>query len=284
MEENQQIPQSQESQTTQPIQQFKNNKGLYIIIVILVLIILGLGGYVCFSLQKKPQVAENPVITQLTTLPTQIIPTVPEIQPTTEFHNESIESNVYRLELRLKAGASLPLGNEQTYGLGDYLLGILELPKSENYKDILDISYDTTKVKEFNKFENNNDYYIVLKKGSLIDNKIYEDKYSTIRVVRENPRLSAYLLNSDYCISDNECTLRYNFCSYGSYNNYSNYVDVWGCGAPGDETGYTFDICDESKKCVTEVKYNGSKCIANKCEGQNREVICKESCTERTDL
>ncbi|OGK19854.1 hypothetical protein A3C23_04075 [Candidatus Roizmanbacteria bacterium RIFCSPHIGHO2_02_FULL_37_13b] len=282
MEENQQISQAQPIPSVETISQNINNKYFYSIIIVLVLLLFGAFGYIFLS-RDKPSTTQTSEVSQSSIQPTQLIPTAQEMQKTTEFHNESIESNVYRLELRLKTGASLPLGSEQSYGLGNYLLGILELPKSENYSDVLNISYDTTKVKEFNKFENNNDYYVVLKKGSLIDNKIYEDKYSTIRVVKEDASLSAYLLNSDYCSTDNDCILRFNFCSYGSYNNFSNYADVWGCGPPSDETGYTYGICDENKKCITDVKFSGSKCIANKCVGQNREVTCKESCSETTN-
>lgn len=186
--------------------------------------------------------------------------------------------SAYYLQISLKSPEKAP-PSEQYYFLSQYLQNALNLYKGDEYnKEISKIVYDTRKENPY-KGKNskyNSNYYIMLKEKTIEAPKTYEDEYTTINVSPVEASLESYINNPDYCITDNDCTIRSNFCTYGSFNYYHPFHDVWGCGPPSDETDYTFYIYDEKMGCDTQVTYEGSKCKQNQCVGQNRKVFCQK--------
>ena len=194
----------------------------------------------------------------------------------TDEGTEEVSSNTYRVEISLKPGAAQPnLDKEEFYFLVAYLQEVLGLPESDKVTDVISkIAYDVREGTPYDDIYNFN-YYLVLSQGRLDSGKVYEDSYTEIKVESVSTRVAALAADPKYCQTDADCVVRANFCIYGSFNNYHPYNDVWGCGAPEDETGYTFATYDESMGCSTKVEYGGSKCVANKCVGQDRTVTCE---------
>ncbi len=183
-------------------------------------------------------------------------------------------STHYYLEMELKSPDQVP----ETYYLGEYLQNLLNLSKEKKFNEVISkIVYDTREEKPRTPDHSekyNSNYYIALKEGEIIAGK-YEDEYTTVNVSQVRTDLEPYIDNPDYCVTDSDCTIRMNFCTYGSFNYYHPFAEVWGCGPPSDETGYTFLIYDEKMDCETNVTFDGSKCLQNQCVGQKRQISCK---------
>lgn len=177
----------------------------------------------------------------------------------------------YYVKLKLKASDNEPLV-ETHYPLREYLQEILELTE-ENIAQ-LEVVYDT---REGNPSRNdisiyNFNYYV---KNEQVDpTTVYTDDYTTVQVGTVDRRTVGYLADADYCEKDSDCTIRHNFCTYGSFNYYHPYQDLWGCPVVTDEEGNTFGAPDEERGCETVVKYQSSKCLDNTCTAQGRSVDC----------
>jgi hypothetical protein len=212
-------------------------------------------------------------------VPSQFPTTTPtSIQVTTPTPvNENL--NYYHLEIKLKDPKIEPPNDPDNF-LINYLAKALGLPKAENNFQVIEkIVFDTREgypwgTKNFSRFNFN--YFIGIN-GAKLETKIYEDNYTTIKVNPVEERLVPYLKDPDYCEMDNDCTLRSNFCTSGSFNFYHQYVEVWGCEGMTDETNQSSFDRDQEMGCTTSVSYSGSKCENNKCIGQNRTVSCIET-------
>ena len=185
---------------------------------------------------------------------------------------------VYRLKMRLKPGITKDeditnLVNqknlEQSVNTG-YLLSdlekILNLPEGYLYQDNpRRLTYNTQDGHQINlnidKF--NRDYFLFTDLSIDTDKK-YENKYFEMIVVEENPSLIHFIKNRSYCLADDDCFIRYDFCKKGAFNKYHLFRDVWGCGPNIDENG-----------CEIETKFQEAKCINNQCVGIGKEEIKK---------
>jgi len=205
-------------------------------------------------------------------------------------NNNVHAQNFYKVQLSLNSGISkpTPYSFDSDYGasyLRNYLIDVLQLAKpvsTASFRNIISgISYDSTQKSPYgnDNYKFNREYFILLEPGTdtLDTEKIYKTKELTAMVSKAEPKLLPYIQNTNYCEVDADCSVSYNFCSYGSYNKFRSYSDIWGCASinyPQEDEKKLWAMCDATKQDPA-VKYTGSKCISNKCIAQNREVVCK---------
>jgi hypothetical protein len=241
-------------------------------LAILSLVTIGFLDYQGYRLKEviiKGQPTPKPLKGQPTSTPTTIVPS-PTVTPK--------PSAYYYLEIRLKTLGKEP-PQEKYYSFGNYLLSALNFPKDQSYTKIISkIVFDTrgrnSNEKNFSIYNSN--YYLALKEGKIEAPKKFEDEYTVINVYPVKSSLEPYIDSPDYCKTDSDCTIRTNFCTYGSFNYYQEFLEAFGCETVADETDYRYMILDEEKGCYTQVSYGGSKCLNNQCVGQNRKVFCEE--------
>lgn len=85
-----------------------------------------------------------------------------------------------------------------------------------------------------------------------------------------------YLVDKSYCQIDDDCQIRRDRCSYGAFNKYQESYPAYGCeGNIYDyQSDYYFGPYDKILKCNSEVKYQTTECINNKCTGTDRSIEC----------
>lgn len=205
--------------------------------------------------------------------------------------NKSISAkgqHPYKVQLSLNSGISKPKPYSFDYTtsyVGNYLMEVLELGKpvsTASFKKLIpSIVYDSTQGSPYGDNNNrfNHNYYIFLEPEvtSLDTQKVYLNDEFKATVSDVDAKLLPYIQDSNYCEMDTDCSVGYNFCSYGSYNKFRTYIDIWGCEGtqyPQENESELYAICAIAKQSP-EVKYIGSKCVSNKCVAQNREVVCK---------
>jgi hypothetical protein len=248
---------------------------LFSVLGILVVGGIAYGAY-WYGRHKRPALLSSPAKSSPSPIPTtKTLPTFTPLPPVpTTSPNKS--STHYYLKISLKSPNRQPPDEEYLF-LGEYLQEILDLPKDKRSNEVISkIAYDTREgdpfAEENSKYNFN--YYLVLKEGQIDTSRKYEDEYLEIRANSINSGLEPFIDNPEYCETDNDCVIRYEFCTYGSYNSYHDFADVWGCGSLSDKSGYTFQIFDDERGCTTDVQFSGSKCVSNKCVEQNRTIVC----------
>lgn len=184
----------------------------------------------------------------------------------------SKKNNIYHIVVTQKTSLQEP---KNTF-LIEILENIFGLPK----KSISDIVYDTREGSPHN--ENSsplNFTYYILVKGEPVKLKLkYENENVIIKTKIANEKLIPYITDPNYCAINSDCVIRDNFCSYGSFNHYHIFYDVWGCAASTAtefecDTANPPDECDSSN-CTQEVKYEGAKCVKNKCVAEKKIGDC----------
>lgn len=211
--------------------------------------------------------------------------------------NNNIQAeNFYKVNLRLNAGVSEPrpyIANDglvNISNLGNYLIDILQLGKPTSYYSyddfILLIAYDSTQGSPYedenHKF--NKDYFILLKTQikALDTQKTYKTAEFSATVSKVDQKLLPFIQDSNYCETNADCSVGYNFCSYASYNKFRKLIiEVTGCeykDYPQEDEKELEALCPIADPIYQsyEVNYAGSKCIKNKCVAQNRTVKCIE--------
>jgi hypothetical protein len=255
------------------------NKTTALTISLIIAIVLFFVGIIAFLFYQNYQLRQQIIGLQALSLPTPT--SVPTSTPKSTLVPApaaiSVKSSpYYYLEMRLKSAGNEPHMGGYSY-LGPYFQKVLNFATDKKADDVIPyIAYDVRDGMPHaeNTSRYNFNYYIALSVGE-IEPKIYEDEYTTIKVSRIDPDIGPYIENADFCKMDSDCTIRSNFCQYGSFNYYHPFADMWGCGLPSDESGYIFGDHDVNMGCTTDVTYESSKCIDNQCIGQNRKVFCE---------
>ncbi len=201
--------------------------------------------------------------------------------------SNEMDTVLYKVKLSQKAGFIKPQENLQ-----EVIEKLINIPTTQTVNNpkqtpIKLIAFDIRETEPFaadldgKSRKWNASYYMLVENYKIDVGRIYEDENLALEVTRTDQALTPYIKDNDFCKVDSECTVRFNYCSYGSYNYYQSFADVWGCGPPSDsetknEDGsyYNFGFFDEKMGCETDVKYSASRCINNQCVGQNRVVSC----------
>lgn len=127
-----------------------------------------------------------------------------------------------------------------------------------------------------------NKYPFFLLSPNALTKKVYEDNNLRVEIDDIDSNLEPYLQSTKYCETTSDCSIRYSFCTIGSYNKYEKFHDVWGCGPLSNFDGE--DSYPEAKvtatKCIDsngfiDVTYSGSECINNICTPLNPTVKCE---------
>lgn len=198
--------------------------------------------------------------------------------------------NTYTIRVGRKLNTTFP---KDQY-IPPYLTKLLQLPNSSRFVDggFLFKSdtrtyegLDLTKLSPYNQYESQfrKAYYLLLPKGTLDSSKTFEDDYVIATPDKPDPTIFSYLNSDKYCLSDYDCHIDYNFCSYGAFNYYKEAAfGPYGCeqGIDADYLfpngeNYTFGgQKDPQLGCFTKVTYKSAICLNQRCTGQGRTVSC----------
>lgn len=153
----------------------------------------------------------------------------------------------------------------------------LESKGSWGEEIVMRIYFDTRLGSPY-KVDGDNKYkmsYLLLTDKILDTNKIYEKDGLRVVVSDADKGLINYLKDPDYCEQESDCVIRENLCDYGSFNYYQEYHSIFGCGpAYYPEVGKDSRELEEENNCSVEVSYNSSKCISNRCVGEELHIQC----------
>jgi len=114
--------------------------------------------------------------------------------------------------------------------------------------------------------------------NKLETNKIYESDFFSVKVENASA-IIPYLVDRKYCIQDEDCSIRYEWCEKGSWNKYSQFISAIGCQF-GNNEGQTLEIEEAFKQCSTTegtgiiADYSGSKCLNNSCTALSPKFKC----------
>lgn len=122
----------------------------------------------------------------------------------------------------------------------------------------------------------NQQEYLLQVKESIKLEKLYKNDNYMITITPNDSADIRYLSNYNFCQKDEDCSLGNYFCSYGAFNKYKQILQPYGCesGIYDYQSKYTFGLSDEKMNCNSQVKYQNTKCVENKCIGQNRTIKC----------
>ena len=143
-------------------------------------------------------------------------------------------------------------------------LKIYNVP-TEKYSDIIKSNY-SFKNKEF----------IALIRKNIDVKDTYQNKLYKITLERDNSINIEYFLNKFFCQQSSDCQIINYECSYGAYNQYQQIKLPFGCesGTHDYQNNYYFGPYDEVLGCNSQVTYQSTRCVNNKCVGQNRTTKC----------
>jgi len=118
--------------------------------------------------------------------------------------------------------------------------------------------------------------YFLLVENNIKLEKLYKNNNYEVIVTPNNSIDIRYLESYNFCQTDNDCSVGNYFCSYGAFNRYKQILLPYGCesGIYDYQSKYTFGLSDEKMNCNSQVKYQNTKCIKNKCTGQDRTIKC----------
>lgn len=195
----------------------------------------------------------------------------------------------YKIKFSLNPGISEPKPynfgkNSESSHIGNYLIDILQIAKPVSYDSwanfISSVHYDLKQgYSDFNK------EYLVLFESNInaIDTqKIYKTNEFSVVVSEADSALLPFIKDSSYCEKDADCSVNNYLCSYGSFNKFGQYVEGYGCESifypqeekNSEELKAMCPNISEYFEVNYEIKYDGSKCVNNKCMAQNRQVKC----------
>ena len=248
-----------------------------IVIIVIVFILLGAGGYFAYSkgyINLAP--SKSPPASSSASPTANLSPTeVPVSSPT------SASSKIYLLKLKLKSDSSIPgvgpVAQSEFLRLTDYVASILKLPE----KSVTQLLYDTriTAPYQPENAQFNSTFYTLLNQAAVLSSS-YEDQFVTASVQSVDDAFLPYLIKSDYCEKDSDCSLGADMCTQGAFNYYKKYVDPpWGCGPGGYKSTYswfTWGERDATLNCDVELKFDGAKCINNQCAETGFKKVCIE--------
>lgn len=203
--------------------------------------------------------------------------------------------NTYLIKISRKPNTPAP----QVEYVPQYLTKLLELPNTSRFTDSGfpflynslgegAINWDTCLPKPSELVERpfKRDYYLLLPKGALDLNKIFEDGSVTAKLEKPDVSVFPFLNDNKYCQKDSDCHVDYNFCSYGGYNYFKEATfGPYGCGQANDADfllpdgqSYTYGALKDPKlDCFTTVKYASASCLNHRCTGQGRTVSCSNN-------
>jgi len=188
-------------------------------------------------------------------------------------------AKIYLLKLKLKSDSVFPpvgVGQQKDFvKLAEYLNNLLKLPE----KSISQLIYDSRESSPYssNGVLFNSSFYAILNMPTVL-NPTAEDQYLSLNIEAVDAAMFPYLVKTDYCEKDADCSLSADICKYGAFNYYKKYVDPpWGCGPGGYKDKYSWfkwGEHDDQLNCEVELKFDGVKCANNECTETAFQKVC----------
>lgn len=170
-------------------------------------------------------------------------------------------SEVYLLKLHLKSPMFYG-GPELIGSLVGYKIEIVDhFPVGlDNYT----LSYDTT-IYDISKDLKYIEFYLMPQNNKYPKYRRNKTNDLTIEVIPVDSKIKPYLLDSKYCVANQDCVVRqdwsnYGSCPYGVFGKYETYVGGGECYRPQGEY-------DEKGDCYRQEIFNTPRCENNECMG-----------------
>lgn len=143
--------------------------------------------------------------------------------------------------------------------------------------DLSDLAYtDSFRIYSSPKTTKTNHQYILMTIKNADLKPLYENDQYRVTLTPNDSLNIKYLYGDNYCQTNSDCLIKDYFCRYGAFNKYERIRTSYGCeGNIYDyQNDYHFGPYDEVLGCKSQVIYQSTKCIDNKCVGQNRTIKC----------